>query len=168
MSDVKNGYFGDNERTIIELLPTDHHIAMVMTMVGREHSSRPVTCVEVTEHRMSFLVSRDADWVRAITERDAVVHITVADDARGVYVAINGAAIVVHDVAEIQRLWSPACSAYFDGPDDPGASVMHFDVSGGEYWDGPSGRVGRTLALIRAALTGDEIPSAHGIVAADA
>lgn len=143
-------------RPVDDLLQGDHHIAMVMTMIGDTHSSRPVTCVAVYDHRLSFLVNRSVDWVQAIAENRAVVHVTVADVARNVYVSLSGTAIVVHDEAEIARLWCPAARDFFDGPDDPQAAALHFDVTAGEYWEGPSGRLGRAVALLRAAMSGDE------------
>lgn len=140
-------------RLLTDLLTADPLIAMVMTMVGRHHSSRPVTCADVQDHRLSLLVSRKAEWVDAIANSQAIVHVTVSDDSH-VYVSLNGGAMVVTDPAEIVRLWTPAAWAWFDGPDDPDLAVLHFDVADGEYWEGPGGRVGRAVALLRAAFSG--------------
>jgi general stress protein 26 len=71
-------------------------------------------------------------------------------------VALNGTAIVVTDDAEKERLWNPAAGAWFDGPDDPELAVLHFDVGDGRYWDGPDGKLGRALALIRGVITGND------------
>lgn len=142
-------------RPITALLTTEPTVAMVMTMVGRHHTSRPVTCADVQDHRLSFLVSQQAEWVAAISASQAIVHVTVADDARTTYVSLNGGAIVVTDPQEILRLWSPLARTWFDGPEDPDLAVVHFDISDGEYWDGPGGRVGRAVAMLRAALSGD-------------
>lgn len=153
-------------RPITALLTTEPTVAMVMTMVGRHHSSRPVTCAEAQDHRLSFLVSQQAEWVAAIAASQAIVHVTVADNAHTTYVSLNGGAIVVTDPQEILRLWSPAARAWFDGPEDPDLAVVHFDITDGEYWDGPSGRVGRAVAMLRAALTGDtEVLGTQGLVA---
>lgn len=149
-------------RPITALLTTEPTVAMVMTMVGRHHSSRPVTCAEAQDHRLAFLVSQRAEWVAAIAASQAIVHVTVADNAHTTYVSLNGGAIVVTDPQEILRPWSPAARARFDGPEDPDLAVVHFDITDGEYWDGPNGRVGRAVALLRAALTGDtEVPGTH-------
>ena len=153
-------------RPITALLTTEPTVAMVMTMVGRHHSSRPVTCAEAQDHRLSFLVSQHAEWVAAIAASQAIVHVTVADNAHSTYVSLNGGAIVVTDPQEILRLWSPGARAWFDGPEDPDLAVVHFDITDGEYWDGPSGRVGRAVAVLRAALTGDaEVLGTQGLVA---
>jgi general stress protein 26 len=129
-------------------------VAMLMTMVGREHTSRPVTVAETTDDRLSFLVAGHTDWVRSIAGHEALVHVTISDHDAGRWLSLNGAAAVVVDRDEIRRLWNPAARAWFDGPDDPELAVVRFDVSDGHYWDGPSTRAGRAVSLLKAALTG--------------
>ena len=142
-------------RPLTDLLQGELHVAMVTTMVGREHTSRPVACAEVQDHRLSFLVDRRAAWVDAIAAAAAIVHVTFADDSDNLYVSLNGTALMVTDSAEITRLWTAAARAWFDGPDDSNLAVVHFDVSDGEYWDGPNGAIGRTVATLRAAFSGE-------------
>jgi general stress protein 26 len=143
-------------RSLPDLMPDGMNIAMLMTMIGRTHSSRPVTVADVRDGRLSFLVARNADWVASIAGQQALVHVTVANDRASRYLALNGAAIVVEDEEEAQRLWTPAARAWFDGPDDPELAVLHFDVTDGHYWDGPAGRIGQAIALARAAITGND------------
>jgi general stress protein 26 len=151
-------------RSVTDLLSEHSRIAMVMTMVDGAHSSRPVTIADVGERRLSFMVSRSTAWVQSIVDQVAVVHVTVSNEAHNVYLALNGTALVVHDGAELERLWSPIARAWFSGPDDPDLAVLHFDVSDGEYWDGPSGRLGRVVAMLHAALGDDSDGGAHGPV----
>jgi general stress protein 26 len=143
-------------RHIDELLSPGRSIAMVMTMIGPEHSARPLTVAEVLRNRLSFLVSREADWVDAVARARAAVHVTVSEPDRSIHLSLDGLASVVVDEAERERLWSPVARAWFDGPDDPALAVLRFDVTGGKYWDGPSGAVKRGLALLKAAVTGDD------------
>ncbi|CAN5848931.1 MAG: pyridoxamine 5'-phosphate oxidase family protein [Ilumatobacteraceae bacterium] len=144
-------------------------IVMLMTMVGAEHSSRPLTCLKVDDDRLSFLVDRSADWVGAIADGTAVVHATVADGRENTYVAMNGGATVTQDSAEIDELWNPVAGIYFDGgKEDPNVAVLHLDVDDGEYWDGPSGRIGAAVGLLRAKLSGDPTKSGdRGEIATD-
>jgi general stress protein 26 len=142
-------------RPLSELIPHGVCVAMVTTMIGRSHSSRPVTVAEVRDTRLSFLVNRTVDWAASIAGQEAIVHVTVADHQSSRYLALNGAAIVVVDEAEAGRLWTPFASVWFSGPNDPELAVLHFDVSDGQYWDGPAGRLGRAVALAGAAISGD-------------
>ena len=163
-----DAHTSDDNRPLTSLLTNEPCIAMLTTMIGREHTSRPVACAEVHDHRISFIASRESAWVEAVAAAAAIVHITIADDANANYVSLNGTAIVVTDAEEITRLWSPGAGAWFDGPDDPDVVVVHFDVSDGEYWDGPGGRVGRAVAMLRAALSGDgEALGTQGHIAAE-
>ena len=144
------------ERKVDDLIGGGHTVAMVMTMVGQSHSSRPVTCVEAAHGRLSFLVSREVDWVRDIDAGHAVVHVTVADDKANTYLSLEGAASISADIAEIRRLWTPPAKIWFDGPDDPRLAVMRFTVSSGQYWDGASGSIRQGINLVRAIIEGDE------------
>jgi general stress protein 26 len=135
-------------------------IAMLMTMIGDEHTSRPLSVAEVSGHRLGFLVDATTEWAMAIRDGSAIVHATVCDVRKNHYLSLNGTASLTLDHDEIERLWNPAAAAYFDGPDDPGIAVLRFEVDGGEYWDAPSGRIGSAIAAIKAAVTGN--PDASG------
>ena len=130
-------------------------VAMLMTMIGSDHSSRPLTVAGVDERRLSFLVDRTVDWAVAIGEPDTVVHLSVSDVRTNVYLSMNGTATVNPDDSEVERLWNPAAAAFFDGKDDPAVAALHFDVTDGEFWDAPSGRIGSAIAVLKAAVTGD-------------
>jgi len=157
----------DTSKTLDELLE-GRTIAMLMTMIGDEHSSRPLTCVDVDGSRMSFLVDASTDWAIAVARGSAVAHLTVADDRDNVYVALNGAATIIADRGEIDRLWNPDAGAFFSGKDDPNVAVLHFAATEGEYWDGPSGMIGAAISTIKVAVTGSaEAAGARGDVAVD-
>ena len=134
-------------------------VVMLMTMIGPEHSSRPLTCLEVDGDRLSFLVDRSTAWAAAIADGTATVHFTVADGPGNTYLAMNGTASVTDDREAIDRMWNPVAGIYFDGQDDPNLAALHFEVEDGEYWDGPSGRIGAAVGLLRAKLTGDPTKS---------
>ena len=94
-------------------------IAMFMTMIGDEHSSRPLTVAGVDGGRISFLVDRTTDWAEALDRPGTVVHVSIADVRKNVYLSLNGKAAVTVDQAAIERLWNPGAAAFFDGKDDP-------------------------------------------------
>ncbi len=116
-------------RRLDELVGGGRTVAMVMTMIDGAHTSRPVTCVEVGTGRMSFLVSREVEWVADIAAGRATVHVTVADQKDNTYVSLEGTAGVASDIAEMERLWTPVAKVWFDGPHDPSLAVLHFDVT---------------------------------------
>lgn len=138
---------------------------MLMTMVGHEHTSRPMTISGVEGDRLSMLVDTTAGWYDAVASRTAVVHITLSDVRHNDFAAVNGTATVTTERAEIDRHWNPAAAAFFDGKDDPNLAVLHFDVSTGEYWTAPSGRIGSLIAMAKAAVSGDEAAGEQGSIA---
>ncbi|CAN5575339.1 pyridoxamine 5'-phosphate oxidase family protein [soil metagenome] len=126
---------------------------MLMTMIDGVHSSRPITVAEVDGSSLRFLVDDGADWMQAVVAGRADTHGTVSDNRSNTFLAFNASTAVSKDRAEIDRLWNPAAGAYFDGgKDDPGVAVLTVDVSGGEYWDSPSGRIGSVISMVRAAV----------------
>ncbi len=139
-------------------------ILMLMTMIGSEHTSRPLTVAGVQGGRIEVLVDRTVDWAQAIGNPGTVVHVSVADVRKNVYLSLNGTASITTDKAQIDRLWNPGGAAFFDGKDDPVIGVLRFDVTSGEYWDSPSGRLGSAVAFLRAAVSGDEAAGDHGSV----
>jgi general stress protein 26 len=157
-------------RSLDQLLEDDRHIAMIMTMIDGVHSARPVTCLEVRDGQLSFLVSRAAEWAAAIEDGRATVHLTVANDKAGLYLSLNGSARLSHDRQDIDRLWNPYAAVYFDGPQDLDVAVLQFDTSDGQYWESADSKIGRAVSMIRAAMSGDrsDIGSSGAVIATEA
>jgi general stress protein 26 len=139
---------------------------MLMTMIGNRHSSRPMTAAGVSDATIEFLVDTTAEWTAAVAAGTAIVHVTLSDARRNNFVALNGRAALNRDRAKIDRLWNPGASAFFDGRDDPNVAALRFEVDEGEYWDAPRGRVGALVALVKAAVGGDDAAGDHGPIAA--
>jgi general stress protein 26 len=151
-------------RPLDEVL-TDLRLAMVMTSVDGIWSSRPLTCLESDHSFLRFLVDASTDWVADLMRADAAVHVTFSDPRENTFVSLNGSSFVSADRAEIDRLWAPIAAAFFTGPDDPNVRVLQVEVSDGQWWDGPSGRLGQAVGLLRAAINDDpSLAGDHGIV----
>jgi len=130
-------------------------VAMVTTRGRLGHRSRPLTIASVDGDRLCFLVSEGSDWVRDL-QPGTDTECTVADPGDNHYVALSGESRVVHDPELIERLWSPAANAFFDGADDPDVRVLEVGVREGQWWEGPDSRAGTLLAMVRSAITKDE------------
>ena len=129
----------------------------VVTLVTHDRTvgwtGRPLTVAEEFDGLLRFLVSRTAHWVVGLDETDAVV--VVADPAKNVFAVLTGKAEVSNHRGTIDRIWSAPAAAFFEGKDDPDIAVVEFQTSSGEWWDAPSGSIGRALTMIRAAVGGD-------------
>ena len=112
-----------------------------------------------------MLVDTTADWYDAVAAGTAVSHVALSDVRHNEYAALNGTASVTRDRAEIERLWNPGAAAFFAGKDDPNLAVLHFNVTDGQYWDSPSGRLGSLIAMVKAAAGGDDAAGEQGRIA---
>lgn len=135
--------------------------AMVGTADGPIWRSRPLTLAEQEGDVLRFLVTNGAEWVEALESGGSPATVTFSDPHKNVFVALQGRAHVRHDRGPVERLWNPAAASYFEGKDDPAIRVLEFVAEDGEYWDGPSGRVGQMISLVRAALGGQPGTKGH-------
>ena len=144
------------QRTLSEALQ-GLRVAMVATADpshGGTWKSRPLALAGSEGDVLRFLVSVDADWVEGLEATGSPTTVTFSDPAQNTWVALQGSARTTDDRALVRRLWGPAAGAYFDGEDDPSVRVLEVSVDHGEFWDGPSGRLGQALSVARAALGG--------------
>ncbi|MCW2616354.1 MAG: ral stress protein [Frankiales bacterium] len=121
-----------------------------------EWASRPLALAGQEGGVLRFLVSTDADWVAGLEVQSSPTTVTFSDPGKNTYVALQGAARTTNDRARIKELWNVGAASYFDGEDDPEVRVLEVSVSYGEYWDGPHGRLGQALNLVKAALGNDD------------
>jgi general stress protein 26 len=141
----------DNTRTLDDVLD-GLRFAMLTTESPGGLSARPLTLMEQDGSTLRFLVAQSSGWVDDVAD----VGVSFADPQHNTYVALTGAARLSLDRATIERLWNPMAKAFFDGPSDPDLAVLEVEVSTGEWWDGPSGRAGQALAMLRAVVAHDE------------
>jgi general stress protein 26 len=134
--------------------------AMVAVESSAGISARPLTLLEHDDTTLRFLVSKSAEWVRG-RDSDFAVNAAFADPGKDKFAAVEGRGRIVTDRAVIDRLWNPAAGVYFDGKDDPDIAVLEVDVTGGEYWDGPSSKVGQALSMVLTKVRG-ETQDDHG------
>ena len=92
------------------------------------------------------------------------MHAAFADTADETYVAVEGVGRITDDRDTIERLWNPAASAFFEGPDDPEVRALEVVATGGEWWDGPSSRIGQAFSLLRTKLGGSTPEEEHGSI----
>lgn len=126
--------------------------------------SRPLALAGQRDGVVSFLVSVDADWVEALETGGSPTTVTFSDPGKNTYVALQGSARTSADRARVAELWNPGAAAYFEGEDDPKVRLLDVEVAYGEYWDGPHGRLGQALNLLKQAVTDDDASSQGDVV----
>ena len=112
-----------------------------------------------------FFVRRDSHKVEEI-EGDPHVNLAYAAPGRNTFVSVSGRARIVDNKAKIAELWSPEMALFFaGGRDERDLVLLRVDVDGFEFWDGPSGWIGKALDIAGAVVTGEPTPlSEHGSV----
>lgn len=148
------------EQQIDELreLIMDLDVAMFTTRDGgSELHSRPMDTQQVDDEGMFwFLASRSSPVVGEVHGHPAIC-LTYASHSKNTYVCVSGKAQEIHDQAKISELWSPEHAAYFrGGRDDPDLTLLRVTPRHAEIWSGPSGTVGKLLALAAATITGND------------
>lgn len=158
----------DDTKSLEELLnPGDTYMlvtGMLGTGLAAQPSSRPLTVASVDGARIRTLVDTTADWSRSLSAAPAV-HVVVSDTQHHTFLSLNGTATLSTSEAEIDELWNPMAGAFFEqGREDPNIGVLHLDLTAGEYWSGPSGRIGSIISFVKAKLGSAEDSGEHGDV----
>lgn len=151
----------DDRKTLLELMD-DLPIAM-LTTIGPDGALRsvPMARQEVEPSAdLWFITARDTRHVEDIAARP---HVALTFSGRSSWVAVEGRAQIVDDTAKLRDLWTTFAEAWLPGgPEDPNAVLLRVDVTGGEYWDSPGGRVASLLSLLKTKVTGDTYEADHG------
>jgi general stress protein 26 len=138
-------------------LVSDARISMFTTMTedGR-HVSRPMALQEVEfDGDLWFFCYDDSDVAREISAHPQV-NVSFSDQKQSAWTSLSGEAVLVHDRAKAEELWSAPLKAWFpDGLDTPTLALIKVHAESAEYWDAPSSKVVRLIGAARAAITGD-------------
>ncbi|WP_370291140.1 pyridoxamine 5'-phosphate oxidase family protein [Nocardioides sp.] len=107
-----------------------------------------------------FITGRDTRHAAAV---DAEARATLTFSARDSWVALTGRAEIIDDTARLEELWTTLAEAWMpEGPEDPNAVLLRFDIEQAEYWDTPGSRVASLLSFVKAKVTGDTLDADHG------
>jgi general stress protein 26 len=138
---------------------------MVATMrpTGR-FDSRPLTVADVSNNTIRVLIDTSAAWAKEILG-GVDAHVTLSDNRKNTWASLTTSVEITDGNAEINELWNPFASAYFDdGRNSAGIGVMHIRVESGTYWTSPSGRLGSIISMIKAKVGSPNESGDHGRV----
>jgi general stress protein 26 len=142
----------------------DLRVAMMTTAEGDGRlQSRPMAVMRVDDDGTLWFFTRDGSHK---LEHLNSINLAFADRDDSDYLSISGDGEVVRDRATIAALWSAAAKPWFpDGPDDPDLVALRVRPASIEYWDAPSSRMRRLVAMARAVVTGTRVDlGEHGHV----
>lgn len=135
------------------------------TADGRLYS-RPLTTQQIEpDGHLWFATDMDSEKVDEVQQQPRV-NVSYASASKNTYVSVTGKAKVLRNQAKIDELWTPAMKIFFPkGKDDPNLGLIRVAIESAEYWDGPSGVIGKAIYLVAAAVTENPgVMSDHGTV----
>lgn len=104
-----------------------------------------------------FITAEGTQIVDAVTAGNHDGVYLLADNAKGLFAHVAGTLAVSIDRAQLERIWNPIASAWFEGGiDDPDLRLLSFTVTGGEVWVTPTSGVRFMFNIAKAKLTGDD------------
>lgn len=129
-------------------------VAMVATTGGDGVRLRPLTTQKAEKPGVLwFFIPIDGGVAAEVREQPEVI-LSYAEPGDNAYVALQGRASVVRDVARQKELWSPIAGAWFtEGPTDPRLALLRVDLERGEAWESTEGKVLEFLRMAKAAVT---------------
>jgi general stress protein 26 len=131
-------------------------IAM-MTTVDQDGSlkSRPMATQEMDNDGYLWFFTRASDAKVGDVQQDQQVNISYEKPGDNLFISVSGTAELVRDQKKINDLWKPLLKAWFpNGKDDPEIALLKVSVNNAEYWDSPSGIVGRLFAASKGLASG--------------
>jgi len=88
-------------------------------------------------------------------QHDQQINLGYAKPDENLFVSVSGTAQLVRDRQKINELWQPALKAWFpNGNEDPDLALLKVTVESAEYWDAPSGVMGRLYVVAKGLATG--------------
>jgi general stress protein 26 len=131
-------------------------IAM-MTTVETDGSlrSRPMATQDMEfDGDLWFFTKASAPKVDDV-QRDEQVNLGYSKPDENLFVSVSGTAQLVRDRQKMDELWKPALKAWFpNGKEDPDLALLKVTVESAEYWDAPSGIMGRLYVVTKGLATG--------------
>ncbi len=157
----------DETRSLDELVHAGEVVSLTTVAPDGGLTSRPLTVAEAHGGVLTFLVDRTAHWAASLVD-GARVNVASSGGAHNTWASVSGHVAVSADRSTIERLWSPAAGAFFDGADDDRIAALQVSMDSGEYWSAPGGGpVGRLVALLGAAFGRQEPAGSQGEISRD-
>lgn len=123
--------------------------------------SRPMSTSKVDEEgALWFFTQMTSAKVQEIYH-DRDVNVAYQKPSDNQYVSASGKAQLVNDDSLKEQLYSPLLDAWFDGPQDPQASLLRVDVQEVEYWDDTDSKILSFAKIAAAAVTGGNYSGAE-------
>lgn len=148
-------------------LVDDIKMAMLVTAnADNEMKARPMATAEIDEEGNAwFFTNEFSEKVNEITLNNEVM-VNYNSPSANSYIAINGIASLVNDLAKVKAWWNPVYKIWFPkGEEDPAIILLKVIPTYIEYWDGSGNKIVVAIQMLKALVTGQEFKgSEHGTI----
>jgi general stress protein 26 len=116
-----------------------------------EMQSRPMAVQDVEfEGHLWFFTSQESGKIYQLKE-NSQVNAAFSDAKSNLYLSASGTAVLVHDMAKKEELWSQPMEIYFPkGLTDPDLVLIRVSVTSVAWWTGASTVIGRVVNFLKA------------------
>jgi general stress protein 26 len=148
----------DKKSSIVKLrkLIDNVNVAMLTTIKENgEFYSRPMNTMDFDKEGNLFFYSDEHTPDVHDVKVNNRVSVTYTNPENNTYIALNGRLFLIEDQAKINKLWVPACKAWFpEGKTDPNLTLIKVEVLKAEFWDTAESDMVVMFNLLKAIVKG--------------
>ena len=148
----------DKKSSIVKLrkLIDNVNVAMLTTIKENgEFYSRPMNTMDFDKEGNLFFFSDEHTPDVHDVKVNNRVSVTYTNPENNTYIALNGRLFLIEDQAKINKLWVPACKAWFpEGKTDPNLTLIKVEVLKAEFWDTAESYMVVMFNLLKAIVKG--------------
>jgi len=132
------------------------HVAMLTTVEpdGTLRSRPMVTQDTEFDGDLWFFTQASTPKAQDV-QRHQQVNLSYTKPDDNLFISVSGTAQLVRDQKKMKDLWKPYLKAWFPkGLEDPDLALLQVTAHHAEFWDAPSGAMGRIYSAVKGLATG--------------
>jgi general stress protein 26 len=117
--------------------------------------SRPMATLDMeSDGDLWFFTQASTAKVQDV-QRDQQVNLSYSKPSDNLFISVSGTVQLVRDHKKMKDLWKPYLKAWFPkGLEDPDLALLQVTPHNAEFWDAPSGTMGRIFSAVKGLATG--------------
>ena len=117
--------------------------------------SRPMATLDMeSDGDLWFFTQASTPKVQDV-QRHQQVNLSYTKPDDNLFISVSGTAQLVRDHKKMKDLWKPYLKAWFPkGLEDPDLALLQVTAHHAEFWDAPSGTMGRIYSAVKGLATG--------------
>ncbi len=122
--------------------------------------ARPMSLVQEAYDGTLYFYTHENDEKVYEIEKDKDVCLSFASPQDNTYVSLSGTARLNKDEDLINRYWSNAVEAWFEGgKDNPNITMLEVKISSGEHWDSTSNKLIQIFEKVKSTAVNSKTPN---------